>query len=115
VSDLLRALVDDLAADEVALQRLRALIGGHDEKPDRSLAPAHTVRSLARELGRSERSVRGAITRAELEAVKRGKGWVIAVDAVARWATAPPRPACVSRKTRRRGSGAMARGLNDGG
>ncbi len=57
-----------------------------------TLAPAYTVPTLARELGRTERSIRAAIARGELAAVKRGRGYVISGDAVAAWATAPNRP-----------------------
>ena len=61
-------------------------------------AVAYTPKSLAAELGRSERSVRAAIARGELQAVKRGRGWVIGAEAVQQWAAAPsprgqqPRP-----------------------
>ncbi len=76
---LLTALLDELAGDPVALARLRELVG---ERADQSAlltpAPAFTVATLAAELGRSERSIRAAIARGELEAVKRGRGERIA-------------------------------------
>ena len=89
MSDLARALLDELAADPVALDRLRELVA-HSEVTMRPSAPAYTVATLATELGRSERSIRAAIARGELAAVKRGRGYVIGADAVARWAQAPP-------------------------
>ena len=89
---LLTALLDELAADPGALYWLRQLVGNLQADPFvDSRAPAYTVASLACELGRSERSIRGgAIGRGELEAVKRGRGYVISADAVSVWATAPP-------------------------
>jgi excisionase family DNA binding protein len=117
VSGLLDLVLDELAADPVALERLRQLV--RDQVSERYLVPAlaFTVATLAAELGRSERSIRAAIARGELEAVKRGRGYVISADAVADWARAPvPRsqPAVQARDSRRRSaSGAMARGLRD--
>ena len=100
MSELARALLDDLAGDPVALARLRELLQPEREEDRSSSAPAYTVRSLAAELGRSERSVRAAIERGELQAVKRGRGWVIGADAVAVWAT----PARSRPRRSRRGS-----------
>lgn len=94
---LLTAILDELAADSDALDRLRQLVGNDDESPSFPVAPAYTVASLARELGRSERSLRGAIARGELEAVKRGRGYVISAEAVAAWT----RPDVQARATRR--------------
>jgi excisionase family DNA binding protein len=109
VSDLARALVAELARDPEALERLRALVA--PEALRSGSAPAFTVRSLAAELGRSERSIRAAIARGELDAIKRGRGYVISRDAVEAWATgstssprfSPPRPC--------RRPGVMARAL----
>jgi excisionase family DNA binding protein len=89
VSDLLRALVAELEADPVALERLRSLLGAEGDRQPAVSAPAYTVQSLAAELGRTPRSIRGAIERGELEAVKRGRGYVISAEAVGRWASAP--------------------------
>jgi excisionase family DNA binding protein len=107
-------LVDLIAADPAALERLRELVAMTDHAPSSS-APAYTVASLAVELGRSERSIRAAIARGELQAVKRGRGWVVSADAVADWARAPDmnKRAYSSRPVRRRsGAGAMRRGLD---
>jgi excisionase family DNA binding protein len=105
VSDLARALLDDLAGDPIALERLRELVGYRDDAVCSAPAPAYTVATLAAELGRTERSIRAAIARGELEAVKRGRGYVISADAVAEWARAPiPRSQAPvrSRNSRRR-------------
>ena len=114
MSDLARALLDELAGDPVALARLRELVR-MDADPMMS-APAYTPKTLAVELGRSERSIRAAIARGELAAIKRGRGYVISADAVADWAHGEarstngsvhaPRP-----QRRRSGAGAMRRAL----
>jgi excisionase family DNA binding protein len=117
VSDLARVLLEELAGDPVALERLRELVGASARSffEDRR-APAYTPRTLAVELGRSERSIRAAIARGELEAIKRGRGWVIAADAVAAWARGKPgmsQRADSSRSRRRTsGPGPMRRGLS---
>jgi hypothetical protein len=90
VSDLLRAIVAALEADPVELERLRSLLGIEVDRQPAVSAPAYTVQSLAAEIGRTPRSVRGAIERGELEAAKRGRGYVISAEAVSRWASAPP-------------------------
>jgi excisionase family DNA binding protein len=110
MSGLARALLEELAEDPVALARLRQLVG--PQSTDRCSvvsAPAFTVHTLAVELGRSERSIRAAIARGELQAVKRGRGYVISADAVADWARAPiptRQPAALVRNPQRRRSGA---------
>jgi excisionase family DNA binding protein len=90
VSYLARALLEELADDPVALERLRELVGNPETGPSQQSAPAFTVRSLAAQLGRTERSVRAAIARGELAAVRRGRGYVISAEAVAAWTQAPP-------------------------
>jgi excisionase family DNA binding protein len=117
LSQLARALIDDLASDPQALERLRALVS--DQRPEIGtlMTPAFTVATLATELGRSERSIRAAIARGELQAVKRGRGWVIARDAVAAWARAPiprsqPRPRS-GRPRRRSGPGPATTALRE--
>jgi excisionase family DNA binding protein len=87
MSDLLRALVDELASDPVAVEQLRTLLGVDADQRGATPTPAFTVRSLATEIGRSERSVRDAIARDELNAVKRGRGYLITAAAVEAWAT----------------------------
>ena len=100
---LLTALLEELAADPVALERLRELVG---EVPTRvSTSPLSPVvyspATLAAELGRSPRSIRAAISRGELQAVKRGAGWVISAEAVAAWSRADS-PVQTSAPRRRR-------------
>jgi excisionase family DNA binding protein len=95
----------DVLADRVAARLSTAT----------SMAAAYTPKTLAAELGRTERSIRAAIARGELQAVKRGRGYVISADAVAEWARAPiPRSQAPvqSRNPRRRpGLGPAARAL----
>lgn len=86
MSGLLDLLLDELAGDPVALERLRQLVGETLHRDEGFSAPAFTVATLAAELGRSQRSIRAAIARGELDAVKRGRGYVISADAVAEWA-----------------------------
>ena len=87
MTDLAQLVLDEIAANPAALARLRELVGSTSSKDDvdRSAA-AYTVATLAVEVGRTERSIRAAIARGELEAVKRGRGYVIGADAVATWA-----------------------------
>jgi excisionase family DNA binding protein len=93
VSDLARALLEEIASDPAALERLRQLVSERPSGRDISLAaPAYTVATLAAVIGRKERSIRAAIRRGELAAVKRGRGYLIAPDAVAAWARPPAVP-----------------------
>jgi excisionase family DNA binding protein len=87
VSDLWRVLVAELERDPVALDRLRELVA-MSARAGSSAAVYGTV-TLAAEVGCSPRAVLGAIHRGELRAVKRGRGYVIARDAVDEWARAP--------------------------
>lgn len=82
-------LVEAIARSPVALARLRELVRYRDDAVSSVPAPAYSVATIAAELGRTERSIRAAIARGELEAVKRGRGYVISADAVAEWARAP--------------------------
>ena len=110
MTDLLALeLVEVIARSPVALARLRQLVSETSVTASGSPAPAYTVATLALELGRSERSIRAAIARGELQAVKRGRGYVISADAVADWARAPiptKQPAALVRNPQRRRSGA---------
>ncbi len=115
MSDLARALLDELAGDPVALARLRELIATPMDEPTLTAA-AYTVATLALELRRTERAIRAAIARGELEAVKRGRGYVISADAVAAWAHGEPRAMTASARSsrphrRRSGPGPMRRAL----
>jgi hypothetical protein len=113
VSDLARALLEELAGDRAALERLRELVA----TPAEQVAPtaaAYTTKTLAAEIGRTPRSIREAIKRGELEAVKRGKGYVIGADAVAAWPHAGASAGATLGRPRRRsrtGPGPMTRAL----
>jgi hypothetical protein len=87
VTDLARALLDEIAADPAALEQLRGLLEASEVTSPP--IPAYTVATLAVEIGRTERSIRAAIARGKLAAVKRGRGYMIAGDAVTEWARGP--------------------------
>jgi excisionase family DNA binding protein len=83
---LARLLIEAVAADPVAIARLRELIV---TPPDPNPRPiAYTVASLAEALHVSPRVVRGAIARGELAAIKRGGRYIIAAGAVDDWVNA---------------------------
>ena len=90
MSALARAMIAELEADPVAFEQLRAMLGVAVERQPVISVPVYTVQSLAAALDRTPRSIRGAIERGELEAVKRGRGFVISAEAVSRWASPSP-------------------------
>jgi excisionase family DNA binding protein len=73
---------DDL--DRLA-DRIADRLNGRTERRDERTA--YTCQTLAAELGISPRAVRAAIGRGDLQAVRRGRGWMIGADAVAAWTT----------------------------
>ncbi len=75
------AIVDALASTPDALARLRQLV----EAPQPAPPAAYTVESLAATLRISSKSVRNAVARGELAAVKRAGRWIISGDAVVQW------------------------------
>lgn len=79
---LAAAVLDALREDPGAVACLRELVGVRAASDE---TPWYTVRTLASELGVSEKVVRNAIARGELEAVKRGGRWYVERDAVQRW------------------------------
>ena len=83
-------LLEGLSDQDLAVFARRLLPHLQEGQLDRAGAhSAYTVASLAAELGVSAKSVRCAIARHELQAVKRGSRWIISADAVSEWATAP--------------------------
>lgn len=111
--DVLVAAIEQ--ADPEARARLRAALGVEQSvAPDTPTAVVYTPATLGAELGRSARSIRGAIARGELDARKRGRGWVITADALKRWAEPSPIPGVSRPRARRKrapGRGPMARAL----
>jgi excisionase family DNA binding protein len=91
VTELGRALLDQLGPEDLAdlAERLEPLLRTAERLPDCPVV--YSPATLAVELGRSERSIRAAIARGELQAVKRGRGYVISAEEVANWAKAPAR------------------------
>jgi excisionase family DNA binding protein len=78
--------LDDRALDVLA-DALASRLGASTTPP----APvAYTVASLASEVGLSERVIRSEIHSGELPAVKRGRNYLIARDAVEAWAAPAP-------------------------
>ncbi len=83
-------LLEGLTEQDLAVFARRLLPHLEEGQLDRAGGhSAYTVASLAAELGVSAKAVRCAITRQELQAVKRGSRWIISADAVSEWATAP--------------------------
>jgi excisionase family DNA binding protein len=78
--------LDDRALDALA-DALASRLGASTTPP----APvAYTVASLASEVGLSERVIRSEIHSGGLQAVKRGRTYVITRDAVEAWAAPAP-------------------------
>ena len=83
-------LLEGLSDQDFAVFASRLVPHLQDGRLDDARAhSAYTVASLAAELGVSARAIRCAITRHELQAVKRGSRWIISADAVGEWASAP--------------------------
>lgn len=95
---LARAVLEAFESDPQAIARLRELVDDADAqaRDDTQTTPAYTVDSLAAAVGVTPRAVRNAITRGELDAVKRGARWLISADAVDAWT----HPAAGERRTR---------------
>ena len=102
-ADLLaRALLAALLADPESLRVLSTALAAVAEAEPATRPAAYTVEGLATTLGVSPRVVRNAITRGELQAVKRGGRWLIAPDAVEAWTHEDEPPSSGVRLARRR-------------
>jgi excisionase family DNA binding protein len=88
LASILVASLDDHTVAALAC-RLAPHLNGSTEAALGSSCTAYTVASLASELGVSPKTIRCAIARRELRAVKRGSRWIISAEAVNEWATAP--------------------------
>ena len=89
----MRVLSDSVGQDDELRRELRdalADVGAIDEPGPEP--PAYTAESLAAAIGLSPKSIRNAIARGELQAVKRAGRWIIPADAVNAWLETP-RPA----------------------
>jgi excisionase family DNA binding protein len=83
-------ILDGLDEDGLAALA-RRLLPHLDRSASSQPTPGHaayTVASLAEEVGVSQKAIRCAIARRELQAVKRGARWMISAAAVQAWATA---------------------------
>lgn len=77
-------LVNDLDGDALAMLA-RRLTPHLQQLYTPAVRAAYTVESLADELEVSPKTVRCAIARGELQAVKRGSRWIISARAVDEW------------------------------
>jgi excisionase family DNA binding protein len=89
IANLASPILDGLSEHDLRMLACRLL--PHLRQPtaltDGGVHAAYTVGSLAAELGVSQKTIRCAIARRELAAVKRGARWLISADAVHEWAT----------------------------
>jgi excisionase family DNA binding protein len=96
---LAQSIVAAIADDPVALAELRAVIGVASLMALDAAPLAYTAATLADDLGVSTKTVRGAISRGELEAVKRSSRWLISAEAVRAWTDGERRPTARPRRT----------------
>lgn len=91
IASLASVIVDGLSEHDLGMlaRRLIPYLRQPAEPSDEGVHAAYTVASLAAELGVSQKTIRCAIARRELVAVKRGARWLISADAVHEWATPP--------------------------
>jgi len=111
VTDPLAALLE--CSDAATLDRLADLLAPRlaERLPDREEARiGYTIASLAADLGVSAKTVRGAVHRGELPAVRRGSRYVIAADAAQAWIAASTAGPAV-RRSRARGGQRRGRPL----
>jgi excisionase family DNA binding protein len=95
VAALVSGIVDGLSDRDLGVLARRLLPHLRQPTELNDGRSAYTVASLAAELGVSQKTIRSAIARRELAAVKRGARWVISAESVREWATpseARPRP-----------------------
>jgi hypothetical protein len=83
-----RALVDWLG--EAELRQLAERLSPYLHAAAEPVPPVYTAATLAVELAITPRAVRAAIARGELQAAKRGAGWLITREAAVAWATPSP-------------------------
>lgn len=87
VAALVSAIVDGLSDRDVGVLARRLLPHLRQPTELNDAHSAYTVASLAAELGVSQKTIRSAIARRELTAVKRGARWLISAESVREWAT----------------------------
>jgi excisionase family DNA binding protein len=84
VSELARVLLDEIAADPAALDRLRALLGVQaiiePEPTDAAEVELLSVAKVAKIIGRSTRTVHRRIETGELRAFKDHGQWLVRAD-----------------------------------
>jgi len=87
VAALVSAIVDGLSDRDFGVLARRLLPHLRQPTELNDGHSAYTVASLAAELGVSQKTIRSAIARRELAAVKRGARWLISAESVREWAT----------------------------
>lgn len=95
VAALVSAIVNGLSDRDLGVLARRLLPHLRQPTELNEAHSAYTVASLAAELGVSQKTIRSAIARRELAAVKRGARWLISAESVRGWATPSetrPRP-----------------------
>ncbi|MBV9334347.1 MAG: helix-turn-helix domain-containing protein [Solirubrobacterales bacterium] len=99
VAALVSAIVDGLSDGDLVVLARRLLPHLRQPTEPSDGHSAYTVASLAAELGVSQKTIRCAIARRDLAAVKRGARWLISAEAVREWAT-PSEARARPRRTR---------------
>lgn len=99
---LAHVLLESLLADAECVRRLAQAIAAAGPPQPGGEPLAYTVEGLAEVVRISPRAVRNAITRGELEAVKRGGRWLISHDHAEAWAHGDGPPVEVRRLEGRR-------------
>ncbi len=89
VAALVSVIVDGLSDHDLSVLAARLLPHLRQPTDLNERQSAYTVASLAAELGVSQKTIRCAIARRELAAVKRGTRWLISAEAVREWTTPP--------------------------
>ena len=87
IAALVSAIVDGLSDRDLGVLARRLLPHLRQPAEPSDGRSAYTVASLAAELGVSQKTIRSAIARRELAAVKRGARWLISAESVCEWAT----------------------------
>jgi len=91
IAVLASVILDGLSEHDLGILacRLRPHLRQPAQPANVDIHAAYTVASLATELGVSQKTIRSAIARRELKAVKRGARWLMSSEAVREWVTPP--------------------------
>jgi excisionase family DNA binding protein len=107
--ELAGLVVEALARNAGAVSRLCDLVAVESSRqPEPTMPPAYTPDSLAAAIGVSAKTIRNAIARGDLAAVKRGGRWLISVDAVDAWVRPAHQVSRPCRESQRLCNGSLA-------